>query len=36
MQLREKMQLANESKESSFHAQYKLGSFSFAPEYFQS
>lgn len=36
MQLKEKMQLANKGKQDGFHAQYRLGSFGFAPEYFKS
>ena len=36
MQLRKKMQLANDSQKNRFHTHYKIGSFSFAPEYFSS
>ncbi len=36
MQLREKMQLANTKLNVGFKIQYKIGSFSFAPEYFKS
>ena len=36
MQLKEKMQVANSKLQNNFQAQYKIGSFSFAPEYFKS
>lgn len=35
-QLQEKMYLANSNKANNFNMQYKVGSFSFAPEYFES
>lgn len=35
-QLQERMHLANSDKQNNFNMQYKVGGFSFSPEYFQS